>query len=96
MSRKCGIANKKPMSGNNVSHANNKTKRKFLPNMQNASFYSNILNKSFSFKLSTTAIRTIDFKGGLDAWILAAKKSALPSEFQKLKKLIEASQVRPV
>ena len=86
MSRKCSIANKKPMSGNNVSHANNKTKRVYNPNMQVASFFSNALGKKFQFKISASAIKTIDFKGGLDAWIMQAKN--LDKKFAKLKALI--------
>ncbi|MDR0484663.1 MAG: 50S ribosomal protein L28 [Alphaproteobacteria bacterium] len=88
MSRKCIISNKRPMSGNNVSHANNKTRRRFLPNLQVTSFYSNIAQKSFRLRLSTNAIKTIDFKGGLDSWIVDAKENVLSPELKKIKKLI--------
>lgn len=76
------------MSGHNVSHANNKTKRRFLPNLQVTSFYSNIAQKSFRLRLSANAIKTIDFKGGLDAWINGAKDSDLSPELKKIKKFI--------
>ncbi|MFL1780822.1 50S ribosomal protein L28 [Candidatus Hepatincolaceae symbiont of Richtersius coronifer] len=88
MTRSCSIAKKRPLSGNNVSHANNKTKRKYLPNIQVASFYSNILEKSFRFKLSASAIKTIDSKGGLDAWILQAKSSNINGIYKKIHKLV--------
>jgi large subunit ribosomal protein L28 len=88
MTRKCIVSNKGPMSGHNVSHANNKTKRKFLPNMQVTSFYSNIAQKSFKLRLSANAIKTIDFKGGLDAWINGVRDAQLAPELKKIKKFI--------
>lgn len=88
MSRRCIVSNKGPMSGNNVSHANNKTKRRYLPNMQSVSLYSDALGKSFRFRLAARAIKTIDSRGGLDNWLNSAKASILPSEFKKIKKLI--------
>ncbi|MDR2007580.1 MAG: 50S ribosomal protein L28 [Alphaproteobacteria bacterium] len=92
MSRKCVISSKKPRSGNNVSHANNKTKRRFLPNLQVSSFYSNIAQKSFRLRLSANAIKTIDFKGGLDSWILDAKENILSPELKKIRKFIVSKQ----
>ncbi len=88
MTRKCSVSHKRPMSGNNVSHANNKTKRRFLPNLQVTSFYSNIAQKSFRLRLSANAIKTIDFKGGLDSWIDSVKDSQLSPELKKIKKFI--------
>lgn len=88
MTRKCSISNKKPMSGHNVSHANNKTKRRFLPNLQVTSFYSNTAQKSFRLRLSANAIKTIDFKGGLDAWINGVREAQLTPELKKIKKFI--------
>ncbi len=88
MTRKCIVSNKGSMSGHNVSHANNKTKRKFLPNMQVTSFYSNIAQKSFKLRLSANAIKTIDFKGGLDAWINGVRDNQLAPELKKIKKFI--------
>ena len=66
MSRNCVISGKKVLVGNNVSHANNKTKRRFIPNLQNATFFSNSLGRNISLRLATKAIRTIDSKGGID------------------------------
>ena len=76
------------MSGHNVSHANNKTKRRFLPNLQVTSFYSNTAQKSFRLRLSANAIKTIDFKGGLDAWINGVREAQLTPELKKIKKFI--------
>ena len=92
MSRACSVANKKPMSGNNVSHANNKTKRRFLPNLQVASFYSAVLDQTFRLKISTNAIKTIDFKGGIDGWLKGSKAKDLAPAFKKIKKSIEAKE----
>ena len=66
MARVCKITGKKPMSGNNVSHANNRTKRRFLPNMQNRKFWVESENRWVSMRLSCAALRTID-KNGIDA-----------------------------
>ncbi len=89
MSRKCLIANKKPMSGNNVSHANNKTKRVYTPNIQSVSFFSHALERRIRLRISAAAVKTIDSKGGLDAWLLQAKNSSLDKSFKKLKTLVE-------
>ena len=89
MSKVCIITGKSPMTGHNVSHANNKTKRRFLPNLQNASFYSDRLEKRFDFKLTTSGIRTIEFHGGLDGYLLTTKNSKLHPDLQRLKKEIQ-------
>lgn len=88
MSRFCPISKKLPMSGNKVSHANNKSRRKFLPNMQEASFWSDVLQRNIRLKVSTTGIRTIDFKGGFDAFLLNSKNSKLTDLMLKYKKII--------
>ena len=90
MVKKCSITNKKPMSGNNVSHAVNKTKRRFLPNLQNVSFFSEILNKKVRLKVSSKGIKTVEKKGGIDNYVITSKKSMLAPEVVKLKKLIES------
>ena len=90
MTKVCAVSKKSPLVGNNVSHANNKTKRRFLPNLQVASFYSNALDRNYRFKISANAIKTIDFKGGLDAWLLQAKNSTLNISFKKLKQEIQS------
>lgn len=69
MSRKCVITKKGPMSGHNVSHANNKTKRRFLPNLQNFSFYSEILKRKVRLRITTRAVKTIEANGGFDEYL---------------------------
>lgn len=76
------------MVGNNVSHAKNRTKRRFLPNLQNASFLSDKLGKKINFRLSTRGIRTIEFHGGLDGFLLNTRNTKLHPELKKLKKEI--------
>lgn len=92
MARRCAITGKHPMSGNKVSHAMNHTKRRFLPNLQNVSVWSDRLGKSFSMRITTSAIRTIEHKGGFDAWILGSTKSKLSPELLKIRKEIEAAE----
>ncbi|WP_375281443.1 50S ribosomal protein L28 [Pseudooctadecabacter sp.] len=73
MSRRCELTGKGPMTGNNVSHANNKTRRRFLPNLQDVSLQSDVLGRSFKFRISSAALRTVDHRGGLDAFMAKAK-----------------------
>jgi large subunit ribosomal protein L28 len=77
MSRRCELTGKGVMSGNNVSHANNRTRRRFLPNLQNSSMVSDALGKSVSFRVSTNAIRTVEKSGGIDAYLLSTKDENL-------------------
>ena len=84
MARRCGITGKGVLTGNNVSHANNKTRRRFLPNLQEASFYSDVLGTSISMRLSTNGIRTVEHNGGLDAFLLGTPNRRLPLEAQVL------------
>ena len=70
MSRRCQITGKGVLSGNNVSHANNKTRRRFLPNIQNASLVSEVLGQQISFRVSTRGLRTVEHNGGIDAFLL--------------------------
>ncbi len=88
MSKRCRITNVKPMVGNNVSHAVNKTKRKFLPNLQNTSFYSDILGKKISLRVTSKGIKTVEKNGGIDTYILSLKNSKLNVETKKLKKAL--------
>lgn len=90
MTRECTVTKKRPMSGNNVSHANNKTKRRFLPNLHNLSFQSDILNQTISLRVSSAALRTIEKNGGLDAYLLSQPDRKLDGELLKLKKQIVA------
>ncbi|MEI8320749.1 MAG: 50S ribosomal protein L28 [Alphaproteobacteria bacterium] len=89
MSRRCEITGKGVLSGNNVSHANNKTRRRFLPNLQEISFTSETLGASYKIKTSAHGLRTIEHKGGFDAFLLNTSAAKLPAEMKKLKKKIE-------
>ena len=88
MVKKCSITKKKPMSGNNVSHAKNKTKRRFYPNLHNISFFSEVLGKKVNLKVSSRGINTVEKNGGIDNYIIKAKSSELTEETKKLRKLI--------
>jgi len=88
MARRCAVTGKGVMFGNNVSHANNKSRRRFEPNLQETSLLSDALGRMVRLRLSTNAIRTIEHKGGLDAFLLDAKNAVLSLEARRLKKLI--------
>ena len=88
MVKKCSITKKKPMSGKNVSHAVNKTKRRFYPNLHNVSFFSEVLGKKIKLKVSSRGIKTVEKNGGIDNYIIKAKTSELTEETNKLRKLI--------
>jgi len=92
MSRKCVVSGKGVLFGNNVSHANNKTRRRFNPNMQKLSFYSEVLQKPLSLKLSTSGIRTVEHKGGIDAFLISTKASELTPDLVKIQKQILAKK----
>ena len=94
MVKRCSITKKKPMSGNNVSHAVNKTKRRFLPNLQNVSFFSETLGKKVRLKVSTNGIKTVEKKGGIDNYVMNTKDSILTPEIVKLKKIIKFKQTK--
>ena len=85
MTKKCELTGKRPLKGHNVSHANNKTKRKFNPSIKKIKFKSDILKKNITFKVSNAALRTVDFKGGLDKFLKTAKSKNLSKRVQKLK-----------
>ena len=88
MSMKCQLTGKTYLSGNNVSHAKNRSKRRFLPNLQNVSFTSDKLRKSIQLKVAASTIRTVEKKGGLDEYLLKTSNAKLPTEALKLKKQI--------
>jgi large subunit ribosomal protein L28 len=94
MARRCGITGKGVMSGNNVSHANNRTRRRFLPNLQQQSFFSDVLATSIQLRLTTNGIRTIEHNGGLDAFLLTTPDRRLPVEAITLKRRIERAQAK--
>ena len=86
MSKKCELTGKIPMKGHNVSHANNKTKRRFLPNLKKVKFKSEILNKSLRLTVSNAGLRSVDKKGSFDQFIKTAKSKYLSMRLKKLKK----------
>jgi large subunit ribosomal protein L28 len=92
MSRVCELSGKGPMSGNNVSHANNKTKRRFLPNLNEVSLISDILGQSFRLRISAAALRSVDHRGGLDAYLARARDEELSTRAQKIKREIEKAR----
>ena len=94
MSRRCQITGKGVLTGNNVSHANNKTRRRFLPNLQTTSLLSDALGLSVSMRLCTRAIRTIERNGGIDAFLLGTPNSRLPEEALALKRRILRARVK--
>ena len=91
MTRRCEISGKTVMSGNNVSHSNQKTRRRFLPNLQDITFRSPVLG-NVSLRVSTNGLRTIDHNGGLDAYLLDTPNSRLTEEAKRLKKKLKARQ----
>ena len=90
MSKKCELTGKSPLKGHKVSHANNKTKRKFIPNLKNVTFKSDILKRNIKLSVSNAALRTVDYKGGLDFYLKNVKSFKLSSKAKKLKKQIIA------
>jgi large subunit ribosomal protein L28 len=94
MARRCAITGKGVQAGNNVSHANNKTRRRFLPNLQETSFFSDVLGTSIQIRLSTNGIRTVEHNGGLDSFLLGTPNRSLPAEAQVLKRRIQRAQAK--
>ncbi len=94
MARRCGITGKGVLTGNNVSHANNKTRRRFLPNLQEGSFWSDVLGAPVRMRLSTTGIRTVEHNGGLDAFLLGTPARKLGDEARVLKRRIERAKAK--
>ena len=88
MSRVCELTGKSVMSGNNVSHANNKTKRRFMPNLTKATLISELLGRTEKFRLSTNALRSVEHNGGLDNFLAKAKDDVLSSRALKVKREI--------
>lgn len=95
MARVCKITGKKPMSGNNVSHAQNKTKRRFMPNLQEIRLFSESLGRYVKIRLSVKGLRTVEHKGGLDAFLLGTPNSKLENDMKKLKaQVVTASEAK--
>lgn len=89
MSRQCQVTGKKLQFGNNVSHAQNKTRRRFMPNIQDTSLYSEALNRMVSVRVSVAGLRTVDHKGGLDAFLLDTPTAKLDEALRPVKALVK-------
>ncbi|WP_417456255.1 50S ribosomal protein L28 [Kordiimonas sp.] len=92
MSRVCELTGKRVMAGNNVSHAHNKTRRRFLPNLTKATLISDTLGRSVSLRISTHALRSVEHNDGLDNFLLKARDTDLSANAQKLKREIKKKQ----
>ncbi len=96
MSRRCELTGKAVMSGNNVSHANRKTKRRFLPNLCQVTLMSDLLGSQHSLRISAHALRSVEHNGGLDAFLIKARKTDLSARALKLKTNIEKAKAADV
>ena len=94
MSRRCDLTGKTAQTGHKVSHSNRKTKRRFLPNLLNVTMISDSLGRSFKLRVSANALKSVDHRGGLDAFLLNAKNDALAPRVRTLKKEIEKKQAK--
>ena len=92
MSRVCELTGKGPMTGNTVSHANNKSRRRFLPNLNEVTLISDVLGQSFKLRVTAAALRSVDHRGGLDAYLAKAKDDELSAAALKIKKDIAKAQ----
>jgi large subunit ribosomal protein L28 len=90
MSRRCELTGVGPMVGHNVSHSNIKTKRRFLPALSPATLQSDALGQAFRLRISNAALRTLDFRGGLDVFLVGAKDENLSPRALKIKKQVKA------
>lgn len=89
MARRCELTGKAVMSGNNVSHAKNRTRRRFLPNLNNVTLMSEALDQKISLKVSANALRTVEHRGGLDAFLIKAKENELSDRVKLIKRQLE-------
>ena len=86
MSKKCELTGKIPLKGHNVSHANNKTKRRFLPNLKKVKFTSELLKRSMKLSVSNAGVRSVDKKGSFDEFLRTVKNKSLSPRLKKMKK----------
>ena len=88
MARRCELSGKDVQTGNNVSHANNKNRRRFLPNLHNVHLLSEAMGQSYKFRVSAHALKSVEHRGGLDAYLQAARDSELSLKAKRLKRQI--------
>lgn len=86
MARRCELTGKAVLTGNNVSHANNRTRRRFLPNLKTVSLMSDALNRTVRLRISVAALRSVEHRGGLDAFLVKAREDELSERARKLRK----------
>jgi len=94
MARRCALTGRGVQTGNNVSHAHNKTRRRFLPNLQPASIFSDALGETVRLRVCTRTLRTIEHKGGLDSFLLGTSDTKLASEGRRLKRRVKKALAR--
>ena len=94
MARRCAVTGKGVLTGNNVSHANNKTRRRYLPNLQDKDLLSDALGRMVRLRVSTNAMRSIEHAGGLDAFLLAASDRVLSTDARRIKRQIVKARER--
>lgn len=92
MSRVCELTGKRPMIGHHVSHANNRVKRRFLPNLVATTLSSDALGKTFRLRISTNALRSIDKKGGFDTYLLTTSDTMLSERARRIKRDVAKAQ----
>lgn len=92
MARRCDLTGKGVLVGNHVSHANNKSKRRFLPNLRAQRLYSETLGESIRLRISNHALRTVEQRGGLDGYLLSTKDSELSSDLRRMKRRVAAAR----
>ncbi len=92
MSRRCELTGKGVLTGNNVSHAHNKSRRRYLPNLCNVSLMSEAIGQSYRFRVSANAMRTVEHRGGLDAFLLKAKDNELSLKARRVKRTLLKTQ----
>lgn len=93
MARRCAITGKGVQTGNNVSHANNKTRRRWLPNLQEVKLVSETLGTTLSVRMSIHGLRTVEHRGGLDSYVLSTADTKLPADLRRFKKRLRSAKV---
>jgi large subunit ribosomal protein L28 len=94
MARRCTLTRKGVLTGNNVSHANNKSRRRYLPNIQSRRLYSETLGETVRLRIAASTLRTVEKRGGLDGYLLAAADTDLPGDLVRLKRRIAEAQLK--
>lgn len=94
MSRRCSLSGKGVLTGNNVSHAHNKSRRRFLPNLQVVSLLSETLDIQVRLRVATSTLRTIEKRGGLDAFLLSSRDADLGRDALKIKRQVKKAQAK--